>query len=73
APGGHLYIRNESDKYPLYYGLRNAATNRLEPGEEVTLPLIPSQSASQAPITQRSVFLRWYDETAESARLSRAR
>lgn len=65
APGGHLYIRNESDKYPLYYGLRRAATDKLEPGEEVILSLTATQSVPQAPITQHSVVLKWFDEPAE--------
>ncbi|MGZ8153740.1 MAG: hypothetical protein ACXWUK_00420 [Burkholderiales bacterium] len=73
APGGHLFIRNESDRHPLYYGFTRGATDKLEPGAEVTLPLRRAESAPQTPITQRPVFLRWYDETAESARLSRAR
>ena len=62
-PGGHLYIRNESDKYPLYYGF-SAAKDKLGPGEEVTLSLASSPSASTVGITQKSLTLRWFDETA---------
>jgi hypothetical protein len=72
TPGGHLYIRNESDKYPLYYGLYDAPKQKLEPGQEVTLSLSSRRSAN-APITNQTVTLRWFDARADESTGGRAR
>lgn len=60
SPGGHLYLRNESGKYPLYYGISNAAKDKLEPGQQVTLALPSKRSADVR--TQQRLTLRWFDE-----------
>jgi hypothetical protein len=63
-----MYLRNESAKYPLYYGLGHLAKHKLEPGEEETVSLAPRRSGSRVPITQQSVMVRWFEEPAgESA------
>ena len=63
SPGGYLYIRNESDKYPLYYGFNDAARDKLEAGQEVTLSLTGGRSGVVA-LTEKTIALRWFDETA---------
>ncbi|MGZ8228140.1 MAG: hypothetical protein ACXW2A_00690 [Burkholderiales bacterium] len=68
--GGHLYIRNESGKYPLYYGLRQAASERLEPGEEITLR-VENKATGEPSVTRQLVTLRWFDEEASSTSRSR--
>lgn len=62
SPGRHLFIRNESDKYPLYYGLNNATKDKLEPGQEVTLSLVGSRASTG--IMEQPITLRWFDENA---------
>jgi hypothetical protein len=64
TPGGYLYVRNESDRFPLYYGLHGAARDKLEPGEEVTLALRTRRSPPHVAITHQTVTFRWFDENA---------
>lgn len=62
--GDHVYIRNESTKYPLYYGLRKAPDEKLEPGQEVTVAVESYKSGANASITRQLITLKWFDETA---------
>ena len=62
SPGGYLYIRNESDKYPLYYGFSNVARDKLEPGQEITLSLNAGRSGPNVAVTQKTIALRWFEE-----------
>jgi hypothetical protein len=64
SPGRNLFIRNESDKYPLYYGLNNATKDKLEPGQEVTLSLEGSRASTRTGILEQQIALRWFDEKA---------
>jgi hypothetical protein len=63
--GDHLYIRNESTKHVLYYGLRRTADEKLEPGQEVTVAIGRGDAEAGAP-TRQLITVRWFDENPRS-------
>ena len=68
--GDYIYIRNESTTYALYYGLRETADKKLLPGQDVTLPVENHDSDNKENVTRQMITLKWYDETATSAKRS---
>jgi hypothetical protein len=60
-PGGYLRLRNTSEKHPLYYGLHKQARYKLDPGEQVTIPLAATVSQRRNRVSQQ-VVIRWLQE-----------